>query len=1098
MASREGELARSTAVSFRLEVRDRGVAAWDPKVAEEVARGLCDSLGPFVGAPLGFCNVDGELLASTSPTLRTWAPLLASSVRRACRAMQLTCGNEPGGVRCCVSPVNHGGVTVGAVVVGPVRREGSRATGLQKAVESLGVDAEHLRRQVAALPTTTDEQLEAIAHLATPVLIGLALGDGECRETVLERTGIEVARAVAPFGDVVFCLDPDGRVAFASENVVSIGYTPESARARAFDAFFVPEDEPVIADILQRVVTGASASEPLCGLCRDGHRRHWHVSCVPVIDPAGPVSGAIAVIRDITMDLGVSVSLSQVTNYLQTLSETAQAAASSLVLEQALKEALVAAVEGLGFDIGAMYLCDEPDVSRLVCQVGMPPDMVAAAATTDDRLPVLRALRRNKQVMVMQPGEWQELEPVRVGQGLSTVALVPAVSKSRMVGRVHLFSRQRREISETLRSLVAGIGSMLGAHIDNARLFEDVSRSEQEHRRLFEGSGDPVGVLSVPDGRLVRYNAAFRDLAQMSDQALQRARLEDFLHPDDVPRVRERLERRLRGEDLEPQVRCRGVRRTGEVVLIDAVTSPMCDDGGRVVGTHVTLRDVSEEERRHADERRLAQAVSAAAGIVLVIAENGRIEYANPAAQRLLGRSDGGLIGVRFADLVRACDPPGLMEGVGDIANAHEMSGEVEFAARDSLSITLGVTIAPVPGDEWTGPALILVGSGSGKEQELWAQVVQSEKLASVGRLASGVAHEFNNLIGAMSGYAQLAQATRSREATDRLIETVLTSCNRASEITRNLLSFARPREPYREPCRIDRPIDAALQLMARELDSAHVEVGRHYPPQLPLLSIDPGQIQQVFLNLLINAVHAMPDGGQLTIEVRRDDATDEVATTVADTGRGIAPADLPRVFDAFFSTKALGAEDTAQGTGLGLSVSRAIIEAHHGSLSAESEPGKGARFTVRLPVTPVEPSGTRASAEPPGELATPLVAGLRVLVADDDPVLRTLLGDVLTFARCEVTQVEDGEQAIDIVQHRRFDLAVCDLHMPRADGRAVLECIRKLRKPFPVVMMTGEGTPEVDAALRSLGAAECIHKPIELRAMLELLERVAQRTSGA
>jgi len=118
--------------------------------------------------------------------------------------------------------------------------------------------------------------------------------------------------------------------------------------------------------------------------------------------------------------------------------------------------------------------------------------------------------------------------------------------------------------------------------------------------------------------------------------------------------------------------------------------------------------------------------------------------------------------------------------------------------------------------------------------------------------------------------------------------------------------------------------------------------------------------------------------------------------------------------------------------------------------------------------------------------------------VADDDPVLRTLLGDVLTFARCEVTQVEDGEQAIDIVQHRRFDLAVCDLHMPRADGRAVLECIRKLRKPFPVVMMTGEGTPEVDAALRSLGAAECIHKPIELRAMLELLERVAQRTSGA
>jgi signal transduction histidine kinase len=231
----------------------------------------------------------------------------------------------------------------------------------------------------------------------------------------------------------------------------------------------------------------------------------------------------------------------------------------------------------------------------------------------------------------------------------------------------------------------------------------------------------------------------------------------------------------------------------------------------------------------------------------------------------------------------------------------------------------------------------------------LTERLSQAQKLTALGELASTTTHEFNNVLTTIINYARMGQRHRDPATRDKAFEKILAAGTRAAKITNSILGFARNRSQGMEPTDLGRLVEDTLLLLEREMAKYHVKVDKHFH-EVPQALVNGNQIQQVLINLLINARQAMPGGGHITIRLAADPAHATVDLTVRDTGTGIAPDTLPRIFDRFFTTKSGPDASGKGGTGLGLAFCRDVIEAHQGRIRVESTPGKGTAFTLKLP----------------------------------------------------------------------------------------------------------------------------------------------------
>jgi PAS domain S-box-containing protein len=358
----------------------------------------------------------------------------------------------------------------------------------------------------------------------------------------------------------------------------------------------------------------------------------------------------------------------------------------------------------------------------------------------------------------------------------------------------------------------------------------------------------------------------------------------------------------------------------------------------------------------------------------------------------------------------------------------------------------------------------------------------ETGRLAAVGQLAAGIAHEFNNLLGAMMLSAEIASYRGGEDDYKGLADMVLRATARGAEICRNLTTFARPREPERQPVFIEQAIEAALSVAAQQITNAQVAVSFSYHTDKRHVFGDPGQLEQVFLDLFINACHAMPNGGTLTIVTRHapgEAGPGEIVATVADTGTGIEPGHLSRIFEPFFTTKGRLGESDTPGTGLGLSVSHGIVKAHGGTITVRSEVEVGTSFEIRFPVHETA-AAARLECQPdtetfggPGVGAAP-----RVLVADDEKDIRFVVGEALAAMGCEVLGVGTTQEAVEALQRDRFDVVITDLLMPGGGGREVLAFAGRLEDPPAVVIMTGRDAAGCSEELLAAGARHCLAKP--------------------
>ena len=369
----------------------------------------------------------------------------------------------------------------------------------------------------------------------------------------------------------------------------------------------------------------------------------------------------------------------------------------------------------------------------------------------------------------------------------------------------------------------------------------------------------------------------------------------------------------------------------------------------------------------------------------------------------------------------------------------------------------------------------------------------EASRLASVGQLAAGVAHDFNNLLMSMGGAAELVEEGTWEPG--RLVDAVQRATLRGSEITTNLMAFARPDKPRRAAGRLEASLDAALTVADRQLANAEVTVVRQYPAARTVV-FDAGRMEQVFLNLIINACHAMAGGGTLTISTEYSPPgsdAGEAIIRVSDTGTGIAPENLDHIFDPFFTTKGVLGESDTPGSGLGLSVSHGLVRAHGGTLSVRSELGEGTTFEIRLPLTEEAVPEEAVVADAAEALeARARLKGARVLVAEDDINVITILQRILDGAGCELTTAATAGEAIEALRLQKFDLVLSDLMMPDGGGRAVTEFCQTLGDEAPsVIVMTGRLERALHDEVMGLGAVRTIEKPFRLKDMLGLLADV-------
>ena len=369
-------------------------------------------------------------------------------------------------------------------------------------------------------------------------------------------------------------------------------------------------------------------------------------------------------------------------------------------------------------------------------------------------------------------------------------------------------------------------------------------------------------------------------------------------------------------------------------------------------------------------------------------------------------------------------------------------------------------------------------------------QVLLASKLASIGELASGVAHELNNPLTAVMGYAQLL--TETEDVSDNVksdLNKVYEESQRASKIVQNLLSFARRRKPEKTYFDINNLVQKTLDLRTYELKVNNINVHTNLRPNVPEIRADYHQIQQVLLNILINAEQALAEVRRRgSITVTTASVNDCVKISIVDNGPGISEDIIDKIFDPFFTTKEVG-----KGTGLGLSVCHGIVTAHNGKIYADSDQKKGASFTIELPITSAEDLENYGGQQLPLNGFHHKTAGEKILIVDDEPGIRDILTRTFSQKGYIPDCAEDARSALAKLSNNRYDITIIDLKLPKISGKKLYETMvqRYPRSAKRVMFITGDTITQSTQDFLDSTGRPYLTKPFNPSVVVELAEQI-------
>ena len=633
---------------------------------------------------------------------------------------------------------------------------------------------------------------------------------------------------------------------------------------------------------------------------------------------------------------------------------------------------------------------------------------------------------------------------------------------------------------------------------------------EERYRTLFDRANYGIVILAM-DGRIISVNEAMAAMHGYRVEEMLNRSMTEF----DTQRVEIGVGQRLRqlnaGEALTFQAE--HFHKNGGVFPVDVSASKISFKGESVIqGFHqdITERKRAEDDLRRS-ERKYRELVEHANSIILHWTSDGRITFLNEYGQNFFGYSESEIIGRHVMDtLVPESDSTGvdlrhLMDEICANPQAFEHNLN-ENIRRNGERVWVDWTNKVNFNDQGRVVGILSIGidvtarkQAEAEKERLEAQLQQAQRLEAVGQLAGGVAHDFNNLLQVILGYTALEQDRLGPNAPgkDSLAE-IHKAAVRAADLTRQLLTFSRRQ--------IIQPVDMNLNDLAenalkmiRRLIGEHIEL--RFSPSEPLATVhvDKGQLEQVLMNLCVNARDAMPKGGTLAIATRNFVIDNAYCNThpeakpglyvllrVSDTGHGMDQETCAQIFEPFFTTKGLG-----QGTGLGLATVYGIVKQHDGLIQVDSKPDEGTSFSILIPSVERPAAPDREPLPEP-----PVVGGAEtILVAEDEEGVRGLISQLLMSEGYTVLQACDGEEAVRLFDEHAdaIDLAVLDVMMPKLGGREVMERIRAKRPAIRFLFSSGYSESAIHTDFVIHSGLRLISKPyrrtVLLRAVREALE---------
>ncbi|HET6483640.1 MAG TPA: PAS domain S-box protein [Actinoplanes sp.] len=548
--------------------------------------------------------------------------------------------------------------------------------------------------------------------------------------------------------------------------------------------------------------------------------------------------------------------------------------------------------------------------------------------------------------------------------------------------------------------------------------------------------------------------------------------------------------------------------RDGRWILVTLTMSPLFDDG-RLLGLTVIARAVGDRERL---ESSLQALLEAAPDAFVGVGDDDVIALANTQAEQLFGETRTGLIGRPIGDLLSAP----LSEPVPVPGSELDPEATPTLARRrDGSTVPVEVSVSILPTDEGQLRCAVIrditerVRAEEGLRQlraeaeraRLDAQLQRTQRLEGLGQLAGGVAHDFNNLIAVIANYATFIAESAADAGLDEIAgdaAQITKAAQRGADLTHQLLAFARREVVRPRPLNLNDVVLDIEQILRRSIGE-HITLSVHLAEVLPAVTADPGQIDQVLVNLAVNARDAMPRGGDLSIETGLVDVDDDYASgrphlhtrryvrlRVSDTGTGMPPEVIERAFEPFYTTKPAG-----QGTGLGLATVYGIVTAAGGDLHIYSEQGMGTTFTILLPATDAAPT----TVEQPAEVTLTGARRGTILAVEDEPALRGVLHRILLGAGHEVLIAEDGLSALALAEAHEgpIDLLLTDVVMPHMLGRDLADRLTEQRPDTKVLFMSGYARPALASQGTLAPGVTLVEKPFSKIQLLTAIQNQLQ-----
>lgn len=627
---------------------------------------------------------------------------------------------------------------------------------------------------------------------------------------------------------------------------------------------------------------------------------------------------------------------------------------------------------------------------------------------------------------------------------------------------------------------------------ERLRMEEQLKEREEWYRTLVEESFDG---MFVQQGATITFaNAQLHKMLGYASGELKGMEHWRVYHPDYHALTRERANARMRGDEAVSQYEVVLQRKDG--TSFDGEISARAVTVRGKPGVQVWLRDISKRKRSELALRRLATAVGQAEETIVITDPSGNIEYVNPAFERITGFTRDEVLGQNSRILKSGEHDESFYRNLWlTITHGRVWKGRLVNRRKDGTLYSEDATISPVRDPTGRIVNFVAVKRDVTEQLALQQQLMQAQKMEAVGTLAGGIAHDFNNLLQVTLGYSELLLADKSEDDSHYAdLQKIHQAARSGAELVQRLLTFSKKVEFKPVPLDINRQIERVERLLRRTIPRM-IDIRLELSPDVERVKADPAQIEQIIMNLALNARDAMGESGLLVIGTENVELDDDycrlrsgfkpgsyVLLSVSDTGHGIDRDTLQHIFEPFYTTKELG-----RGTGLGLAMVYGIVKQHEGHITCHSEVGKGTNFKIYLPSILKEPEAVDVSAE------MPAFGTETLLLVDDESAVRELGERILTKNGYEVISVGSALEALDVFsqQGEKISLVILDLVMPSVGGKDCLSELLKINPKAKVLIASGYLTDAVILETLNYGAKGFVAKPFRVKELLIQVRKV-------